>query len=383
MEFTDLNLTAYGGSSILARTARQFGLFELLDEAVRVKSRNRGATDTETLWALIACLARGDGALSDLDALRADPVARILLGLNRVPEARRAGEWLARLQVGDVKGLWQAARRFAERVAPWIVAHEVETRGYVPLFIDATGIEVDGALFERARRSYAGRRGYWLHATFLGGLWSAGQLCPGGGRVTLNAGFPKQARQQFPRLCVLEVERHGVPPTRPRAVKLGQRVCAPRVSLEVEHRFDQVRGQPQHVVPAQRRRAEQVLLVPCEFDGILDELPIGRHMLQDSPKVGRHLVAGPAHDGQRQAALAGERAEVADRGWEPDQIDPPPAPCPPHGCVQVGVVDIPTDRIQQRFPSPVGTVVPPLPPLGGVEDECPYVGGAEAVVRGS
>ncbi len=186
MEFTDLNLTAYGGSSILARTARQFGLFELLDAAVRVKSRNRGATDTETLWALIACLARGDGALSDLDALRADPVARILLGLNRVPEARRAGEWLARLQVGDVKGLWQAARRFAERVAPWIVAHEVETRGYVPLFIDATGIEVDGALFERARRSYAGRRGYWLHATFLGGLWSAGQLCPGGGRVTLN-----------------------------------------------------------------------------------------------------------------------------------------------------------------------------------------------------
>jgi hypothetical protein len=86
----------------------------------------------------------------------------------------------------DVKGLWQAARRFAERVAPLIVSHEVETKGYVPVFIDATGIEVDGALFERARKDYEGRRGYWLHATFLGGLWSAGQLCPGGGRVTLN-----------------------------------------------------------------------------------------------------------------------------------------------------------------------------------------------------
>ena len=33
-----------------------------------------------------------------------------------------------------------AARRFAERVAPDIVEHEVETKGYVSLFIDATGL---------------------------------------------------------------------------------------------------------------------------------------------------------------------------------------------------------------------------------------------------
>ena len=186
MDLTDLNLTAYGGSSILAQTARQYGLFELLDEAVRIKVRNRGATDAETLWAMIASLARGDGALSDLDALRTDAVARTLLGLRNVPEARRAGEWLARLRTVDVKGLWEAARRFAERVAPLIVAHEVETRGHVPVFIDATGIEVDGELFERARKDWEGRRGYWLHAVFLGGLCAAGQLCPGGGRVTLN-----------------------------------------------------------------------------------------------------------------------------------------------------------------------------------------------------
>jgi len=48
MDFTDLNLTAYGGSSILAETARRYGLFELLADAVRVKVRNRRATDAET-----------------------------------------------------------------------------------------------------------------------------------------------------------------------------------------------------------------------------------------------------------------------------------------------------------------------------------------------
>ena len=185
-EFTDLDLTAFGGASILARTARRYGLFELLDEAVSVKVRDRGASDAETLWAMIASLCRGHGALSDLDALRADGVARVLLGLREVPEARRAGEWLSRVSTADVKGLWSAAVGFAGRVAPEIVAHELETKGYVPVFIDATGVEVDGALFERARRNYDGERGYWLHAAFAGGLWAAGQLQPGGGRVTLN-----------------------------------------------------------------------------------------------------------------------------------------------------------------------------------------------------
>ena len=104
MDFTDLNLTAYGGSSILAETARRYGLFELLADAVRVKVCNRGAKDAETLWAMIACLARGDGALSDLDALRADAVARTLLGLRNVPEARRAGEWLAKGAHGRRQG---------------------------------------------------------------------------------------------------------------------------------------------------------------------------------------------------------------------------------------------------------------------------------------
>ena len=54
------------------------------------------------------------------------------------------------------------------------------------MYVDTTGTEVDGELFERTRTDWEGRRGYWLHTVFLGGLWAAGQLCPGGGRVTLN-----------------------------------------------------------------------------------------------------------------------------------------------------------------------------------------------------
>jgi len=47
-EFTDLGLAAFRGSSILVRTAQRFGLFELLEEAVSVKVRDRGTPDMET-----------------------------------------------------------------------------------------------------------------------------------------------------------------------------------------------------------------------------------------------------------------------------------------------------------------------------------------------
>ena len=75
------------------------------------------------------------------------------------------------------------ARRLAARVAPAVVDHEVAARGYLPVFVDGTAIEVDGALFEKARVGYDGTRQYWLHGVFVGSLWASGRLRPGGGDV--------------------------------------------------------------------------------------------------------------------------------------------------------------------------------------------------------
>ena len=80
----------------LAQVAKRFGLFELLGEAVLVKVSNRGASDAEALGAIIASLARGHGALPELDALRSDAVARALL-VSLATFPRRAGRgsgWL-------------------------------------------------------------------------------------------------------------------------------------------------------------------------------------------------------------------------------------------------------------------------------------------------
>ena len=179
-DFTDARLTGFGGCSALALTAERLGLFRDLSEGVSVKVRRRGASDGESLWALAASLAAGGGALSDLDVLRSDPAACRLLGLRHAPSGRRMGEFLAKVCEADVEGILEAARRLARRVAPAVVEHEVAARGFVPVFVDGTEVEVGGELFEGAGRSYGAERALLLHGAFVGGLWASGRLHPGG-----------------------------------------------------------------------------------------------------------------------------------------------------------------------------------------------------------
>ena len=51
-EFTDLDLTGFGGASILARTALRFGLFELLEEAI-VAAHRPGGWDAEQHYVVV------------------------------------------------------------------------------------------------------------------------------------------------------------------------------------------------------------------------------------------------------------------------------------------------------------------------------------------
>jgi hypothetical protein len=195
IDFTDAQLTGHGGWAFLARMARRMELPQALAAAVALKTRRRGASDAEMLWSLIASLAVGNGALSDLDALRGDAVGCRLLGLRHAPASRRAGEYLARFAAADVEALLAVARRLSQTIAPAVIAHEVARCGYVPLFIDGTAIEVDGQLFEHAAPGYNGEPQYWLHGVFIGGLWASGRLHPGG--VDVAAGWNEQLEQDI------------------------------------------------------------------------------------------------------------------------------------------------------------------------------------------
>lgn len=190
IDFTDAQLTGQGGLTFLAQLARDSGLLEQFPQRIRFKRRRRGASDAEMLWTLVASLASGNGALSDLDALRQDPATAQLLGIDTLPSGRRLGEYLSRMGSAQLDALQTIAHHLARYVAPTILDHQVETLGYVPVFVDGTAIEVDGRLFEGAGKGYAGSLQYWLHGVFVGGLWASGRLHPGG--VDVAAGWREQ-----------------------------------------------------------------------------------------------------------------------------------------------------------------------------------------------
>jgi len=178
IDFTDEQITSSGGAIFLARVAARLGLPALLDAAVRLKQRARGASDRETLLSLIFSLAQGDGALCDVDRLAADQVRTRLLDLSRVPDSRRAGEYLTRFDEAAVARLRTVAQAVAGQLVEDVAAHARASSGYVPVFIDGSAIEVSGA-YEGAAFGYDDELRYWLHSVFIDRLWVSQRLRPG------------------------------------------------------------------------------------------------------------------------------------------------------------------------------------------------------------
>ena len=179
LEFTDTRLTDSAGLAFLAIAARRHGLLRDLEGFERCKVRDRGASDQENIWALVACLASGRGTLSDLDSLKLDEAACEILGLENVSSSRRMGEWLQKIETRHVESLRSISTALARKLAPTIVKHEIKQRGYVPLFLDGTEIEVHGNQFEGAVQTYSEHKKYWMHAAFLGKVQLCGRLSPG------------------------------------------------------------------------------------------------------------------------------------------------------------------------------------------------------------
>ncbi len=190
---TDEKLTGTAGLALVATLASWIDLPCQLARRVRVKRRRRGCRDEEMLLSLIYSFCPGGGHLSDVDSLAGDPAARRITGLRNVPDSRRLGEYLARLGGLRLAGLQACVRHVCGRLAGhWIRRYQREL-GYVPVFVDGTGIEVAGRCFEQAGKGYNGERQDWLHSVFVGVLWVSARLQPGGSDV--GGGWREQLEQ--------------------------------------------------------------------------------------------------------------------------------------------------------------------------------------------
>ncbi len=193
--FTEEEITPNAGGVFLAGMARRVGLEKLLKRALRLKRRRRGASDAEMVLSLVYSLASGDGALRDLDRLGSDQARLEVLGLEQSPASRRLGEYLGRFDEAAVGELGGVVHEVARQLCPEVVRHEIETRGYVPVFLDGSAIEVDGQYIEGAKVGYDDQMQLWLHSGFIGSLWASHRLWPGG--VDVARGWQDQLDKEI------------------------------------------------------------------------------------------------------------------------------------------------------------------------------------------
>jgi hypothetical protein len=186
IEVTDEQISGNAGLRFVSEMASRLQVREALASTLHVKQRARGCSDAEMVLGLIYSLASGNGVLRDLEAFRQDSPTLTLSGLERAPGSRRLGEYLAKFSAPDVDALLTVTRGVTAALLPEVCAREIADRGYVPVFIDGSEIEVSGRYYEEARKGYSGQIQYWLHGIFVGGLWASGRLCPGGGDVAAD-----------------------------------------------------------------------------------------------------------------------------------------------------------------------------------------------------
>ena len=94
----------------------------------------------------------------------------------KVPNSRRLGEYLTLFSDSALQRLQDCMRSVSERVVPLVAKACYREQGYVPVFIDGTGIEVQGKHFEKAAVGYNAGRQYSLRAVFVGRAWASARL---------------------------------------------------------------------------------------------------------------------------------------------------------------------------------------------------------------
>ncbi len=116
------------------------------------------------LLGLTYSFAMGNGHLSDLDPFAGDTATLTLTGLEQAPASRRLGEYLARMTPENIDALHEVCRKPTRPVLAASCYREQHERGYVPIFVDGSAIEVSGRYFEHAHVGYNGMKQYWLQA---------------------------------------------------------------------------------------------------------------------------------------------------------------------------------------------------------------------------
>jgi hypothetical protein len=136
-------LTSHAGVVLLQDFVQRLGVAQVLDEELRVKTRERGYPESEAVGSLIYNPILGGTCLSDLEVVRGDQGTQELLGAEQGLAPTTAGEFLRKFDIGDVHDLERVNLRLQQRVRPQQQA-------------TTCTIDLDSSIYEQASTSKAG-----------------------------------------------------------------------------------------------------------------------------------------------------------------------------------------------------------------------------------
>jgi len=116
--FRDIYLSSHGGMVLLQEFIEQLGVAEVLDTELKVKRRERGYSESESVLGLAHNVILGGECLSDLNVMRGDPGTQHLIGAERLIAPTTAGEFLRKFDIGDIHDTRRVNKRLQERVRP-------------------------------------------------------------------------------------------------------------------------------------------------------------------------------------------------------------------------------------------------------------------------
>jgi Transposase DDE domain group 1 len=116
--FRDVHLSSHAGMALLQGFIEQLGVAEVLDTELKVKQRERGYSESESVLGLAHNVILGGECLSDLKVVRGDPGTQHLIGADRFIAPTTAGEFLRKFDLGDIQDMRRVNKRLQARVRP-------------------------------------------------------------------------------------------------------------------------------------------------------------------------------------------------------------------------------------------------------------------------
>lgn len=183
----------FAGIPLLLKLMRSLKL-EQAFQTFYIKQRKKGYQEADFFFALLFLFATGHRTLKDLDRIQKDPIFSAF----SLPNSRTLGEWLLKWTPEQLNQLDALLFDLTKTCLPdFLRSFQQQGYSFLPIFLDASLLEVQGRYFQGAKRAYNQKKALLLHASFIDNLAVQTTLHPG--NVHATQGW----EEQFERVAAL------------------------------------------------------------------------------------------------------------------------------------------------------------------------------------